>query len=672
MSLPASRHALAWRVTCLLGAALGLRLWDLLLLKRFLDQPARVAAWLAVAGAVAALAWQMARATPPWRRSRPQRALARVGRAEIALALLFALLLFALHWGYQRARSDGREYFVQVRSLLIDHDLEFANENATFGVRGSASIYPFGAALLWSPFFAAAHGWLGLLDALGADYPRDGFFNPYQRAVGLGSFLYGCLGLLLAYDLSRRRFGAGLAAAAVILVCLGSFLAWYLAVDPSMPHALSFATVALFVWLWDRTRTGRTARHWLLLGAAAGLMTIVRWQNLGYGVLLLPDVFAAARAAWRRRQRLRRRRDARSLVTIASPLAGPLLAAVAAAAVFSPQLLFWKLTRGGWLAVPAGAHAFYLGRWRDVLFTPDHGLFTWSPLLAFALFGFLLFGRREPRLALPLLAAFAFQVVVLMSVGSPGYGFGARRLASAAVIYVLGTAALAELLLRRPRWMLASLAAVVVLLNGLFALEVRSGRLPGAGDLRSWQIADALLRRTGHPMALPASLWFSWRYGTDLGHYERLGTQSFANLRLDLGSGGDERFLVRGWGAAERQGALRFRWSDGAESVLLARLRFDGPYRLVLQAAPLLLPDRRPQFVTVEINGHAEGRLRLQPGLHRYELPVSGTRVGVNRLVLRYAWNAAPKEFSDSPDARRLAVQFDRLELLLSAGRAQE
>jgi hypothetical protein len=44
---------------------------------------------------------------------------------------------------------------------------------------------PGGAPLLWAPFFAPCHLWLGLLNLLGADFVRDGFSNPYQRAVGI-------------------------------------------------------------------------------------------------------------------------------------------------------------------------------------------------------------------------------------------------------------------------------------------------------------------------------------------------------------------------------------------------------------------------------------------------------------------------------------------------------
>ncbi|MDA2915217.1 hypothetical protein MYX77_14930, partial [Acidobacteriia bacterium AH_259_A11_L15] len=71
--------------------------------------------------------------------------------------------LVVFHVSYLRASSDGRNYFVHVRSLLIDHDLDLANEIATFRAPGNAAIFPFGSAVLWIPFFVAGHLWLGVL-----------------------------------------------------------------------------------------------------------------------------------------------------------------------------------------------------------------------------------------------------------------------------------------------------------------------------------------------------------------------------------------------------------------------------------------------------------------------------------------------------------------------------
>ena len=141
-------------------AALVLLVWHMLLLRQDLDRPGMVAVRLAALLA----AWVL---------------VARPTRATLLAGVSFLVLVFLFHWGYERAASDGREYFVQVRSLVIDHDLDFSNENAVFGVRGTAKMYPFCAAFLWAPFMLLAHAWLGLLNLFcGAD-SSDGLRNPY-------------------------------------------------------------------------------------------------------------------------------------------------------------------------------------------------------------------------------------------------------------------------------------------------------------------------------------------------------------------------------------------------------------------------------------------------------------------------------------------------------------
>ncbi len=634
----------------------AMRIGDILLLKRLLNHPLEVAAWIGALFVWLLVARVAARRVPDLERSRLQHWVADLDAPALVLAAFFLVMLFGFHWGYQRAASDGREYYVQVRSLVMDLDLDFANENATFGVRGTADIYAFGAALLWVPFFVACHLWLGLLNLLGAEHVRDGFFNPYQRAVGLGSLIYGSIGLVLLFRLASQFVSRRLAAAATIVICSGSFLIWYFVIDPSLPHAVSMFTVALFVALWHSSRDERSLGGWVRLGLAGGLMTMVRWQNVAFAIL------PAADAAWElwRAARGERPRSLSALTRKHFAFGGAFLLA------FSPQLLFWKLTRGDWLAIPSGAHAVsWTGPLRDVLFTPDHGLFTWTPILLLALLGFAGFVRRDPRMGALLLVAFASQLYILGTVESPGYGFGARRMANCAVLFVLGLATLLDWLRRRPLVAPAVVMAFLLVWNLVFVANVHDSTLPPTGTVRASEIATAFVRRVGNPLSLPMNLWFAWRYETDLGHYERLGTQTFNNLRLDIGSPGDDRFLSRGWSGPE-EADFTFRWNEGPASSLLVRLKASAPYRLVLRAAPLEHPDGRVQAIEVVVNGEPVARFELSRGLRQYTVPIPATHLvaGVNRLQLRYAWIASPRSLGLSNDERLLGVQFDRIRLL--------
>ena len=134
-------------------ALVALRVINILLLKEYLDQPLVVLGWIAAGAALFLRARRAARRTTPAARSRVQTWYAALDGSDLALFALLLVMVFLFHWGFARAASDGREYFMQVRSLVIDGDLDFTNETTLFRGRGTTDIYAFGTPLLWAPFF---------------------------------------------------------------------------------------------------------------------------------------------------------------------------------------------------------------------------------------------------------------------------------------------------------------------------------------------------------------------------------------------------------------------------------------------------------------------------------------------------------------------------------------
>src|SRR6185436_1821166 len=128
----------------------------------------------------------------------------------------------------------------------------------------------------------------------------DGTSYPYRQSVCIAGLVYGLLGCWFAFRLARMFFPADVSSAAVIATVCGSFMAWYLVKEPSMTHAPSMAAVAGFAWLWAATRERRTTQQWIGLGAIAGFMTLLRWQNLLFAVLPASDAVATLLVAWKR------------------------------------------------------------------------------------------------------------------------------------------------------------------------------------------------------------------------------------------------------------------------------------------------------------------------------------------------------------------------------------
>ncbi|HJN46686.1 MAG TPA: hypothetical protein QF572_21185 [Vicinamibacterales bacterium] len=656
----ASLTVLVLRVVVRLLLALTvLAVWQILLLRLYIDQPIVVVGWLAAVLGLVVAGRAVANRLHSARRSRLDRVWARLDATGIGFVACLLLLLFLFHWGFERAASDGREYFVQVRSLVLDGDLDFANENDTFGVRGTASSYAFGAPLLWAPFFVLCHLWLGLLNLFGTDFVRDGFGNSYQRAVGIGTVVYGFAGLVLMAQLLQDYFSRRLSFLVTIVLCFGTFLVWYLAVENSMVHGVSMFVTTLFLFVWHRGRAQPSLTRWAMVGAAGGLMAMVRWQN---GLFVVLPVSQMAIETWRQVDGDRRAK-LRQVFRRASVCATTL------ALAFLPQLVFWKVVRGAWISLPTSEHGVtwtttHIG---DVLFSSNHGLVSSTPIVYLALLGLPLFIRRDAVLAAVLIVGFLGQLYVnsTVDVWWGGSGFGGRRFANCALVFAVGLASLLEWLRRRPLVAPAAVLVSFLALNTVFALDLRRGRWPAQEGVTFDDIVGALYDRLGNPFSFPLNAGIAWSYDVGLPVYDRLKGRTYNNFEIDVGASGDERFLGDGWFLREQAPEFSFRWSAGDESVVVVPLKESDDYRLEIQCAPFAYPGASPQTIELTVNGTVLDTITVEPGLNIYarEIPARHIRPNLNQFRFRYGYATSPDSVGLSADSRRLGVQVAMVRL---------
>ena len=654
-------------------AVLGLVAFDSVVRVRFTDAPWLMAGWCFAVLAVLVLAGRLAQ-RPSARTSRTTALWRRLDIEALVVAALLLVLFIAFHLSFQRAASDGRELFIQVRSLVMDGDFDFSNENAQFGVRGTAGMYPPGSAILWAPFHLACHVWLGVLNVAGAEYVRDGYTNPYQRAVGLGTFLYGSFALVLIYRWVRKHYSAMVSLLAWVAVVFGTFVAWYLAVESSMAHGLSLFAVTSFVACWHWSRDRRTPRRQVLLGLLGALMILVRWENALF--LLLPALEAAVDLVAVTRGR------STGALPLGGPAGRPLYASVLRPLVYLgaglvigllPLVPFWSALPEGGLASVSRYHqvasrGFYLP---EVLFSPDHGLFSWTPVVYLAALGLPLFVRKDRLLGWGLLVACASLLVLnaLVTGWDGGSGFGARRFTVCALPFALGLAALVDAARRRPLIPVGVILGALLAVNVFVMADMRAGKMnPGLG--LTWdRVFEATYSRVGNPFSFPANLLFSLRYDAPPRLFDQLGILKYSNLSIDVGSPDDDRFLLEGWSDRENEGERTFRWAVTTRSRVIVPLRL-GDKVLRARLAPFVFPGAPPQFVAVWINRREVGHVEVLPGMHDYDFPFSlPTGRDPIEVEFRYTWARSPREVGVSEDTRPLAVQFDHLRFTSSGRR---
>lgn len=400
---------------------------------------------------------------------------------------LLVLLIFSLPLINPWVHGDGVGYYAYAHSLLIHHNLQFeddwlaANESFAAGrVESNGGIsaqqytkthhlsnhFSVGPAILWAPFLIPVHLAILTLNHLGAHLSAGGFSRPYLIAMALGTVVYGFLGLLLSFQLACRYVAKPWAFLATVGYWFASSLPVYMYLNPSWSHAQSLFTVALFLWYWHRTRGRRSPDQWCILGLLGALMVNVYYLNVM--LLLVPALEAATDYVAVLKKK--RSADGPSL----GQLIGSHFLFVSLFLIgMLPTLITRKIIYGDFLATGYPGVSEWLWMhpvlWK-VLFSSDHGLLSWTPILIFGGVGIVLFRRYDRSFALYLWAVCAvFYYVISCYYNWDGLSsFGNRFFISLGPIFILGLAVLIDrLFARRANVEMAFLSIAIVL--SLFA-----------------------------------------------------------------------------------------------------------------------------------------------------------------------------------------------------------
>ncbi len=406
-----------------------------------------------------------------------------VGAAVVSVRLRPSRQLFV---------ADGFGYYAFLPAIFTNRSLDFTeiyaepeaaqftNFRSDFRTPAGLPENPFtvGPAILWSPGYLVARG-LAAVGALG-EAGRRPLGLPTQAVVWAWASLIGLAGLLVTYDMLRRRWGDVAAAAGLTLGFFGTPVLAYLLVETGFSHSAAFAVLAAYAWCIDRLDEKPGCPR---LATAAGLL-------LGLAVAIRPTLLAAGllfAIVWFRG---RSQPTARPVVWLAT-FGAPLLI------VGSLQFIVWRLLYGSfwpdlsntsWGQLdPAHPHIL------EVLFSLNHGLFSWTPLWLMGALGLGLLARDRPAW----LTGVALLLVVhllTIAVNPRWHGdgaFGQRKFVDVAVFFFLGIgAALPRLFAAaRPVRAVAAIAGtLLVLLNLNLARRYYMKSIPQSGPITLRQL----------------------------------------------------------------------------------------------------------------------------------------------------------------------------------------
>jgi hypothetical protein len=405
----------------------------------------------------------------------------------------FAALLH--HTGTVFHTDDAVGYYVYLRSIVHDGDLDFTNDYRFFGITDGApgsnlghrdpvtgrpnNNYTVGFPLMVAPFYLVGNVLFARYYGGGeAAFPL--FLD--QLIFSYSSLLLGCVGMWLSFKFVSLYFAERDSFLATVVFWLCSPLIYYFSREPFQSHLASVLAVSLLLYLWQAPSLAVNIRL-VLMGMAAGLVAMVRQQDLV--VLLLP----AGSALLARQVSLDR-------VWRIAGLQIPLFVA-GFAPVFAVQMVAWRILRGSFLSYAYPGQGFaYAARPKivEVLLSSNHGLISWHPVILLCLVGLVVLSRSAGALGWLALACFGAQLYVSASWWCwwMGYSFGHRAFLGLTPLFILGLAAVCARLTRpRLRYLFLGVVVLLFLWNLTLMFAYLSEMIPYQGEF-SW---TGLIRR---------------------------------------------------------------------------------------------------------------------------------------------------------------------------------
>ncbi len=367
-------------------------------------------------------------------------------------------------------------------SVIEKYQPSYAPDQAFPAANGNQVMkYSAGMALMYLPFFAAGH-----LAAVAFGYPADGFSLPYQVAIHLGGVLVVLLGLWFLRKNLLRFFSEKAVALTLLLIALGTNFLNYSTFDAANVHCWLFALLALLTHFTIRWNERPSWGSSLGIGASVGLMALTRPVEIIYFLLPVLWGIGSLRAMLGRGQ------------VFFQHFPKLLLAAVVAGAIGFIQLAYWKYAAGEWLVYSYQSQTFSFDHPHiaDVLFSWRKGWFVYTPLMVFALVGFVFVRNKTYKvsknliglggggeglwdwwLAIFLLFLLNFWIVSAWDIWWYGGAFGQRAMIQAYALLAFPLAAFCEWFLNKnwSKWIFGISIGACVALNLFQTWQAHTG-----------------------------------------------------------------------------------------------------------------------------------------------------------------------------------------------------
>lgn len=333
--------------------------------------------------------------------------------------------------------GDGFYYYSFLRSFIYDLDFNIKNEltfyNSTVN-NPQAELkeiycYSIGPSILWTPFFGSGLGLNYFYGLFKKGILTNGYSFIVQALVAIGNIIYFTFGLYFLFLILMRFYNRKNAYYSILIMTLSTPLIYYALIEPTMTHCLDFFTVTLFLYFTLKFENNLNFKKIFFLGVLLGIVSIVRWQNIIVYILfitiLIDNKFNLKKIIYSH------------IIFIFGLFLG-----------LFPQLFFWEKIYGSLLLIPQGKEwmIWLSPEVNKLLFSTNHGILTWHPILILCFIGIILFTKTKNKLGFSFILIIILQIYICSSVSQwwSGGSFGQRRFIGMYPFLVIGICALIE------------------------------------------------------------------------------------------------------------------------------------------------------------------------------------------------------------------------------------
>jgi len=374
-----------------------------------------------------------------------------------AYAFLFCLLYMP------RITSDGLEMYASTQSIIITQNVNFTDNFVNHAINNPGlgkrtllaltdtglpfNLHPIGISLMNAPHFLVGH-----LISMISGNSLDGYNEVYFTAYTLGTVIYCFFGswIIFHYLVNYLNYRKTDSMIAVLTMVAATPMLWYIFLEPSMSHGVTFFAASLFILVWLKFRNENSYRYWFFIGLAAGLLVLIRLQDIYFIIFPLLDFI------------IYKRKEIKNILGTGLRI---ILYFGSAFIAFFPLMIYWKFLIGSFAPNPMPLTQFFLKKppgpnsyqeinffqpftphIKEFLFSTNNGLFVYHPIFILCTAGMYFVYKKHKEIIFPLL--FILIAAVYMNSATwdwmGGSAFGMRRIAGVIPVFAIGLVAILD------------------------------------------------------------------------------------------------------------------------------------------------------------------------------------------------------------------------------------